>query len=113
MKGQGTAAVTAAHELPCRRRVLKEDLKFLVQEAGRPGTNKLYRTVCGRWNEIEVPFVTDATTVKVEAKSTSIIRIKCTARGYRNLANYKSILLMRRASGLLDEPVRQVSDPAC
>jgi transposase len=32
----------------------KENLKFLVEAAGRPESNKLYRAVCRWWNEIEV-----------------------------------------------------------
>ena len=44
----------------------KEELKVLVDAAGRPETNKRYRKVCRWWNEIEVLFVTCATTGKVE-----------------------------------------------
>ncbi|WP_364748855.1 ISL3 family transposase [Arthrobacter sp. LAR12-1-1.1] len=40
----------------------KEELKILVDAAARPETNKLYRTVCRWWNEIEVLNVTGATT---------------------------------------------------
>ena len=75
----------------------KEELKDLVEAAGRPETNKLYRTVCRWWNEIEVLIVTGATTGKVEANNTGIKHIKRTARGYRNAGNYKSIILMRSA----------------
>ena len=75
----------------------KEDLKVLVEAAGRPETNKLYRTICRWWNEIEVLIVTGATTGKVEANNTGIKHIKRTARGYRNAGNYKSIILMRSA----------------
>ncbi|MFE4230368.1 transposase [Arthrobacter sp. NPDC056886] len=77
----------------------KEELKMLVDGAGRPETNKLYRTVCRWWSEIEVLIVTGATTGKVEANNTGIKHIKRTARGYRNPANYKSVILMRSASG--------------
>jgi transposase len=77
--------------------VAKEELKSLVEAAGRPETNKLYRTVCRWWNEIEVLIVTGATTGKVEANNTTIKHIKRTARGYRNPGNYKSIILMRSA----------------
>ena len=66
--------------------------------AGRPETNKLYRTVCRWWNEIEVLIVTGATTGKVEANNTGIKHIKRTARGYRNTGNYKSVILMRSAA---------------
>ena len=75
----------------------KEELKILVEAAGRPETNKLYRTVCRWWNEIEVLIVTGATTGKVEANNTGIKHIKRTARGYRNPGNYKSVILMRSA----------------
>ncbi|MDQ0618545.1 transposase [Arthrobacter globiformis] len=75
----------------------KEDLKALVEAAGRPEANKLYRTVCRWWKEIEVLIVTGATTGKVEANNTGIKHIKRTARGYRNPANYKSVILMRSA----------------
>lgn len=50
----------------------KDELKVLVDAAGRPETNKLYRTVCRWWNEIEVLIITGATTGKVEANSTGI-----------------------------------------
>jgi transposase len=75
----------------------KEELRVLVEDAGRPETNKLYRTVCRWWAEIEVLIVTGATTGKVEANNTGIKHIKRTARGYRNPANYKSVILMRSA----------------
>ncbi|VII96919.1 Mobile element protein [Arthrobacter sp. DR-2P] len=77
--------------------VAKEELKVLVDAAARPETNKLYRTVCRWWNEIEVLIVTGATTGKVEANNTGIKHIKRTARGYRNPGNYKSVILMRSA----------------
>jgi transposase len=76
----------------------KNELEELVKAAGRPETNRLYRTVCRWWNEIEVLIVTGATTGKVEANNTSIKNIKRTARGYRNAANYKSVILMRSAA---------------
>jgi transposase len=53
----------------------KEELKVFVDAAGRPETNKLYRTICRWWNEIEVLIVTGATTGKVEANNTSIKHI--------------------------------------
>ncbi|WP_024366342.1 transposase [Arthrobacter sp. TB 26] len=77
--------------------VAKEEPKSLVEAAGRPETNKLYRTVCRWWNEIEVLIVTGATTGKVEANNTGIKHIKRTARCYRNAGNYKSVILMRSA----------------
>jgi transposase len=69
----------------------KDELKVLVDAAGRPETNKLYRTVCRWWNEIEVLIVTGATTGKVEANNTAIKHIKRTPRGYRNAGNYKQL----------------------
>jgi transposase len=75
----------------------KEVLEELVKAAGRPETNRLYRTVCRWWKEIEVLIITGATTGKVEANNTAIKNIKRTARGYRNSANYKSVILLRSA----------------
>jgi hypothetical protein len=59
---------------------VKDELMALVEAAGRPETNKLYRTVCRWWTEIEVLIVTGATTGKVEANNTGIKHIKRTAR---------------------------------
>lgn len=75
----------------------KTKLEELVKAAARPETNRLYRTVCRWWKEIEVLIITGATTGKVEANNTAIKNIKRTARGYRNAANYKSVILMRSA----------------
>jgi hypothetical protein len=59
---------------------VKDELMALVEAAGRPETNKLYRTVCRWWTEIEVLIATGATTGKVEANNTGIKHIKRTAR---------------------------------
>jgi transposase len=75
----------------------KAELEKLVKAAARPDPNRLYRTVCRRWKEIEVLIITGATTGKVEANKTAIKNIKRTARGYRNPDNYKSIILLRSA----------------
>lgn len=75
----------------------KTRLEGLVKAAARPETNRLYRTVCRWWNEIEVLIITGATTGKVEANNTAIKHIKRTARGYRNPANYRSVILLRSA----------------
>ncbi|WP_426996755.1 ISL3 family transposase [Pseudarthrobacter sp. N5] len=75
----------------------KDELEILVKAAGRPETNRLYRTICRWWAEIEVLIITGATTGKVEANNTAIKNIKRTARGYRNAANYKSVILLRSA----------------
>lgn len=72
----------------------KKELEELVKAAARPETNRLYRTVCRWWKEIEVLIITGATTGKVEANNTAIKNIKRTARGYRNPANYKSVILL-------------------
>lgn len=69
----------------------------MVEAAGRSEANKLYRTVCRWWKEIEVLIVTGATTAKVEANNTGIKKIKRTVRGYRNAGNYKSAILMTSA----------------
>jgi len=63
----------------------KDHLEELVKAAARPETNRLYRTICRRWKEIEVLIVTGATTGRL------------TDCGYRNPANYKSVLLLRSA----------------
>jgi transposase len=76
----------------------KEHLEELVKAAARPETNRLYRTVCKWWKEIEVLVITGATTGKVEANNTAIKNIKRTARGYRNPSNYKSVILLRSAA---------------
>lgn len=65
----------------------KEGLQVLVEAAGRPETNKHYRTVCGWWNEIEVLMVTGATTGKVKANNTGTKQIKRAVRGYSNADN--------------------------
>jgi transposase len=75
----------------------KIELEELVKKAARPETNRLYRTVCRWWKEIEVLIITGATTGKVEANNTAIKNIKRTARGYRNPDNYKSVILLRSA----------------
>ncbi len=77
--------------------VAKTKLEELVKAADRPEINRLYRTVCRWWKEIEVLIITGATTGKVEANNTAIKNIKRTARGYRNPANYKSVILLRSA----------------
>ena len=76
----------------------KKVLEELVKAAARPETNRLCRTVCRWWKEIEVLIIIGATTGKVEANNTAIKKIKRIARGYRNPANYKSNILLRRAA---------------
>lgn len=76
----------------------KKVLEELVKAAARPEANRLRRTVCRWWKEIEVLIITGATTGKVEANNTAIKTIKRTARGYRNPANYKSVILLTSAA---------------
>ena len=66
--------------------------------AGMPEINRLYRTVCRWWAEIEVLIVTGAATAKVEANNTAIKHIRRTARDYRNADNYKARILLRSAA---------------
>lgn len=73
----------------------REKLQELVRTAGLPETNRLWRTVCRWWNEIEVMVVTGATTGKVEANNTAIKNIKRTGRGFTNSTNYKTRILLR------------------
>ncbi|MCO4238787.1 transposase [Pseudarthrobacter sp. MDT3-28] len=54
----------------------KTALTDLVERAAMPETNRLYRTVCRWWAEIEVLIVTGATTAKVKANNTAINHIK-------------------------------------
>lgn len=49
----------------------KKVLEELVKAAARPETNRLYRTVCRRWKEIEVLIISGATTGKIEANNTA------------------------------------------
>jgi transposase len=77
--------------------VAKTKLEELVEAAARPDTNRLYRTIGWWWKEIEAVIITDATAGKIGANNTVIKNIKRTARGYRNAANYKSVILLRSA----------------
>ncbi len=54
----------------------KDRLQNLVERASQPETNRLWRTICRWWKEIEVLIVTGATTAKVEANNTAIKHIK-------------------------------------
>ncbi|BAS11984.1 transposase [Arthrobacter sp. Hiyo8] len=54
----------------------KDRLQVLVEQAAQPETNRLWRTICRWWKEIEVLIVTGATTAKVEANNTAIKHIK-------------------------------------
>ena len=80
----------------------KDRLQGLVERAAQPETNRLWRTICRWWNEIEVLIVTGATTAKVEAttqpSNTSIKHIKRTGRGFTNARNYKTRILLRSAA---------------
>ncbi|WP_285249471.1 ISL3 family transposase [Pseudarthrobacter sp. fls2-241-R2A-168] len=76
----------------------KGQLQALVVQAAQPETNRLWRTVCRWWKEIEVLIVTGATTAKVEANNTAIKHIKKTGRGFTNIRNYKTRILLRSAA---------------
>jgi transposase len=65
----------------------KDELKALVEAADRQETNKLYRTVCRWWKEIDVLIVTRAATAKVEANNTEIKQIKHAATGTQAITN--------------------------
>ena len=76
----------------------KDRLQNLVERASQPETNRLWRTICRWWKEIEVLIVTGATTAKVEANNTAIKHIKRTGRGFTNARNYKTRILLRNAA---------------
>ncbi|MEW9870674.1 transposase [Arthrobacter sp. HS15c] len=76
----------------------KDRLQALVEHAAQPETNRLWRTVCRWWKEIEVLIFTGATTAKVEANDTEIKHIKRTVRGFTNARNYKTRILLRSAA---------------
>ncbi|WP_157693488.1 transposase [Pseudarthrobacter equi] len=97
LESQGTAPDPASNRLPGGRGGGQKVLEELVKAAARPETNRLYRTVCRWLKEIKVLIITGAKTGKVEANNTAIKNIKRTARGYRNAANYKSVILLRSA----------------
>jgi transposase len=54
----------------------KNQLQALVEKVTQPETNRLWRTICRWWKEIEVLIVTGATTAKVEANKTAMSHIK-------------------------------------
>ncbi len=72
----------------------KDTRQRLVERAGQSETNRLWRTVCRWWQEIEVLIVTGATTSKVEANNTAIKQIKRTGRGFVNSANYTARIML-------------------
>ncbi|MFF2676820.1 transposase [Arthrobacter koreensis] len=76
----------------------KARMQALVERSAEPETNRLWRTVCRWWKEIEVLIVTGATTAKVEANNTAIRHIKRTGRGFTNAGNYKTRILLRSAA---------------
>lgn len=97
VKEQAQGAATRQFPGRRSRSRLKEELKVLVEDAGRPETNKLYRSVWRWWNKSEVLIITGATTGKVDANNTGIKHITRTAGGYRNAGNYKSVIFMTGA----------------
>lgn len=76
----------------------KDRLQVLVERVAQLETNRLWRTVCRWWKEIEVLIVAGATTAKVEANNTAIKHIKRTGRGFTNPRNYKTPILLRSAA---------------
>ncbi|MCU1568619.1 MAG: transposase for insertion sequence element [Pseudarthrobacter sp.] len=93
LEGQGTAQIVASHGLAGGRRGSENGTRGTGPGCHPSGGDRLYRTVCRWWKEIEVLIITGATTGKVEANNTAIKNIKRTARGYRNPDNYKSVIL--------------------
>jgi transposase len=79
-------------------RAAKARLGELVDHAAHPETNRLWRTVCRWWKEIEVLIVTGATTAKVEANNTAIKHLKRTGRGFVNSRNYTTRIMLRSAA---------------
>jgi transposase len=49
----------------------KDRMRALVEQAAQPETNRLWRTICRWWKEIEVLIVTGATAAKLEANNTA------------------------------------------
>jgi transposase len=76
----------------------KGRLQELVEIAAQPETNRLWRTICRWWNEIEVLVVSGATTSKVEANNTAIKHLKRTGRGFVNSRNYTTRIMLRSAA---------------
>lgn len=76
----------------------KDRLQILVERAAQPETNRLWRTICRWWKEIEVLIVTGATTAKVEANNTAIKHIKRMGRGFTNASNYNTRIQLRSAA---------------
>ncbi|MDQ0674003.1 transposase [Pseudarthrobacter siccitolerans] len=76
----------------------KNALADLVARAAMPETNRLYRTVCRWWKEIEVLIVTGATTAKVEADNTAIKTSSEPRAAIGNRDNYKSHILFKSAA---------------
>ncbi|MGV8967486.1 MAG: ISL3 family transposase, partial [Cellulomonas sp.] len=86
-----TSSLADAHEA-------KMLLGHYVMVANMPETDRLWKTICEWWTEIEVLIVTGVTNARTEAANTSIKNIKRTGRGFRNPANYKARILLRSAA---------------
>ena len=86
-----TTSLTDAHEA-------KMLLGHYVQVANMAETDRLWKTICEWWAEIEVLVVTGVTNARTEAANTTIKNIKRTGRGFRNPANYKARILLRSAA---------------
>jgi transposase len=99
---RGTSKSSSARRCAPDRSKTPPPQKYRLQElvgiAAQPETNRLWRTVCRWWNEIEVLIVTGATTAKVEANNTAIKHLKRTGRGFVNSRNYTTRIMLRSAA---------------
>jgi transposase len=86
-----SGSLTEAHEQKMR-------LGVFVLAADMPETDRLWATITGWWEAIEVLIVTGVTNARTEAANTSIKQIKRTGRGYRNAANYRARILLASAA---------------
>ena len=85
----GSLAEAAEHKMRLGGFVLAADL---------PETDRLWVTIIGWWEAIEVLVVTGVTNARTEAANTGIKQIKRTGRGYRNPAHYRARILLASAA---------------
>ncbi|MBZ2195407.1 transposase [Ruania sp. N2-46] len=86
-----------------------------------PETDRLHETIVTWWDAIDVPIVTGATNVNVEAANTTIKNIKRTGRSFHNTRDHLARILVAGAARavarasirarLHDEPRRAVNPP--
>jgi transposase len=86
-----SGSLAEAHEQKMR-------LGLSVLTADMPETDRLWATITGWWEAIEVLIVTGVTNARTEAANTTIKQIKRTGRGYRNTANYRARILLASAA---------------